>query len=161
MTAGRLRQDLYYRLDVIRIVLPPLRERPDDIILLARSFFRQTCNKYGRKGLEITRQQEDRLTAYPWPGNVRELRNVIERAVTLSSGARLILDLPVGHTSPEEHILTDVPTMDELQRRYITYVLEKTEGRIYGPHGAAEILGMKRSTLYTRMYRLGMRRPLS
>ncbi len=161
VAAGRFRRDLYYRLDVIPIVLPPLRDRPDDIILLARSFFRHYCNRYERKGLELTRRDEDKLTAYPWPGNVRELKNVIERAVTLSGGERLILDLPMGQTSAEEGAFTGAPTMEELQRRYITYVLEKTGGRIYGPHGAAEILGMKRSTLYTRMYKLGMRAPLS
>jgi transcriptional regulator with GAF, ATPase, and Fis domain len=157
---GRFRQDLYYRLNVIPIALPPLRDRPDDIILLARSFFRHYCNRYGRKGLELTRRDEEKLIGYPWLGNVRELKNVIERAVTLSSGKTLILDLPIGQKSPEEHTFADTPTMDDLQRRYITHVLEKTGGRIYGPNGAAEILGMKRSTLYTRMYKLGIR-PLS
>jgi DNA-binding NtrC family response regulator len=157
VAAGRFRQDLFYRLDVIRIVLPPLRDRGDDIVLLARSFFRHYCNRYGREGLELTRRDEDKLTAYPWFGNVRELKNVIERAVTLSSGERLVLDLPIGQNPAEEQSFADTPTMDELQRRYITHVLEKTGGRIYGPKGAAEILGMKRSTLYTRMYKLGIR----
>jgi transcriptional regulator with GAF, ATPase, and Fis domain len=161
VAAGRFRQDLYYRLNVIPIALPPLRDRPDDIILLARNFFRHFCNRYGRRGLELTRQDEDKLSVYPWFGNVRELKNVIERAVTLSSGKKLILDLPIGQASPEEQTFPDTPTMDELQRRYITYVLEKTGGRIYGPDGAAEILGMKRSTLYTRMYKLGMRDAVS
>jgi len=157
VAAGRFRQDLYYRLNVIPVSLPPLRDRPDDIILLARNFFRHYCNRYGRGGLELTRQDEDKLTTYPWFGNVRELKNVIERAVTLSSGKKLILDLPIGQTSPEKQSFPDTPTMDELQRRYIQHVLEKTGGRIYGPDGAAEILGMKRSTLYTRMYKLGIR----
>ena len=157
VAAGRFRQDLYYRLDVIRIVLPPLRDRPDDIVLLARSFFRHYCHRYGRKGLELTRQHEDKLTAYPWLGNVRELKNVIERAVTLSGGGKLILDLPLGQAPLEEDAFADTPTLDELQRRYIRHVLEKTGGRIYGPGGAAERLGMKRSTLYTRMYKLGIR----
>lgn len=157
VAAGRFRQDLYYRLNVIPIVLPPLRDRPDDTLLLARHFLRHACNRYGRKGLELTRRHEEQLTAYPWPGNVRELKNVIERAVTLSSGKKLILDLPVGEDSPGGQDFADTPTMDELQRRYITHVLEQTGGRIYGRGGAAEILGMKRSTLYTRMYKLGMR----
>jgi transcriptional regulator with GAF, ATPase, and Fis domain len=157
VSAGRFRQDLYYRLDVIRIVLPPLRDRPDDILLLARHFFHQYCTKYGRKGLAFTRDDEDKLSSYPWLGNVRELKNVVERAVILSSEKKLNLDLPLGQASPEEEAFTDVPTMEELQRRYIAYVLKKTGGRIYGPNGAAEILGMKRSTLYTRMYKLGMR----
>ncbi len=157
VAAGRFRQDLYYRLNVIPIALPPLRDRPDDIILLARSFFRHYCHKYVRKGLELTRQDEDKLTAYPWFGNVRELKNVIERAVTLSTGNKLILDLPIGQPSPEVQTFPDTPTLDELQRRYNTPALEKTGGRIYGPNGASEILGMKRSTLYTRMYKLGIR----
>ncbi len=157
VAAGRFRQDLYYRLNVIPIALPPLRDRPDDIILLARSFFRHYCHRYGRRGLELTRRDEDKLTAYPWRGNVRELKNVIERAVTLSGGNRLILDLPVGQAAPGDQDFPDTPTLDELQRRYITHVLAKTGGRIYGPNGAAEILGMKRSTLYTRMYKLGIR----
>jgi transcriptional regulator with GAF, ATPase, and Fis domain len=161
VAAGRFRQDLYYRLNVIPIALPPLRDRPDDIILLARNFFRHYCTRYGRRGLDLTRQDEEKLTAYPWSGNVRELKNVIERAVTLSSGKRLILDLPIGETSPEQQTFPGAPTMDELQRRYIKHVLEKTGGRIYGPKGASEILGMKRSTLYTRMYKLGIRKTAS
>ncbi len=157
VAAGRFRQDLYYRLNVIPIAIPPLRERPDDIILLARSFFRHFCQKYGRKGLEFTRHDEEKLISYPWQGNVRELKNVIERAVTLSGGENLILDLPIRRASPEDQTFADMPTMDELQRRYIVHVLEKTGGRIYGVGGAAEVLGMKRSTLYTRMYKLGIR----
>jgi transcriptional regulator with GAF, ATPase, and Fis domain len=157
VAAGRFRQDLYYRLDVIRIVLPPLRERGDDIVLLARSFFRHYCNRYGRRGLDLTRAHEEQLIAYPWLGNVRELKNVIERAVTLSSGETLLLDLPPGQAPLSDNAFADTPTMEELQRRYIRYVLEKTRGRIYGPDGAAELLGMKRSTLYTRMYKLGLR----
>lgn len=154
---GRFRQDLYYRLNVIPIMLPPLRERGDDIILLARHFFRKYCSKYDRKELELSRLNEDKLAAYPWPGNVRELKNVIERAVILSTGAGLVLDLPRETASPEEQAFLETPTMDDLQRSYIKYVIEKTGGKIYGPGGAAEILGMKRSTLYTRMYKLGLR----
>ena len=154
---GRFRQDLYYRLNVIPIVLPPLRDRGNDILLLARHFLGHYCNRYGRRKLELTRRDEEELAAYPWPGNVRELQNLVERAVILSADDRLILDLPLGRASPGEEGFSDTPTMEELQRRYIAHVLEKTGGRIYGPNGAAEILGMKRSTLYTRMYRLGMR----
>ncbi|MEW6441917.1 MAG: sigma 54-interacting transcriptional regulator [bacterium] len=157
VAAGRFRQDLLYRLDVIRIVLPPLRDRGDDIILLARSFFRHYCNKYGRKRLELTRSHEEQLSAYPWLGNVRELKNIIERAVTLSGGDTLILDLPPGQRPAGENSFADNPTLEELQSRYIRYVLKKTGGRIYGPTGAAAILGMKRSTLYTRMYKLGIK----
>ena len=157
VAAGRFRQDLYYRLNVIAMVLPPLRERGDDVILLARHFLRHYGAKYGRRKLELTGPDEERLLAYSWPGNIRELKNLIERAVILSSGERLILDLPSGAAIPRP-AFTDSPTMDELQRRYITHVLEKTGGRIYGPQGAAEILGMKRSTLYKRMDKLGLRK---
>jgi len=157
---GRFRQDLFYRLNVIPIALPPLRERPDDILLLARHFLRQYGSKHGRGGLALTREDEERLVAYPWLGNVRELKNVIERAVALSGGERWSLDLPLGRPGPAEPPpFAGSPTLEEVQRRYIAHVLEKTGGRIHGPGGAAEVLGMKRSTLYTRMYRLGMRLP--
>ncbi|MFH1139092.1 MAG: sigma-54-dependent Fis family transcriptional regulator [Pseudomonadota bacterium] len=157
VAAGRFRQDLYYRLNVIPLTLPPLRDRGDDVILLARHFFRHFCQKYNRPRLELTRRDEEKLTAYPWPGNLRELKNVIERAVILSAGDRLALDIPLGAAGPERRTDLDLLTMDELQRQHIIRVLEKTGGRIDGPRGAAAILGLKRSTLYSRMYKLGLR----
>lgn len=157
VTAGRFRQDLYYRLNVIQLFLPPLRERGDDILLLTRHFLQHYGEKYGRSGLKIDPVDMDRLMAYPWPGNIRQLKNVIERAVVLSEGDDLILDLPKGGFS-EEKLYLGTPTMNEFQRRYILHTLDKTGGRIAGPNGAAEILGMKRSTLYKRMYKLGIKK---
>ena len=158
VAAGRFRQDLYFRLNVIPIVLPPLRERGEDVIHLARHFLSHYCRKYNASGLDLTARDQAEIAAYSWPGNVRELKNVLERAVILSGGGRLVLDIPSGRSAPGEPSFSETPTMDELQRRYIRYVLDKTGGRIYGPGGAAEVLGMNRSTLYTRMYKLGMRK---
>ncbi|MBI9074306.1 MAG: sigma-54-dependent Fis family transcriptional regulator [Desulfatibacillum sp.] len=154
---GRFRQDLYYRLNVIHLVLPPLRDRGDDVILLARHFIEHYCGKYGFKKLSFSRQDEDRLTAYAWPGNVRELKNVIERAVILSRGDKPALDIQGGAQASRQDFFGGNPSLEEVQRRYIEKVLERTKGRIDGPGGAAAILGMKRSTLYSRMYKLGMR----
>ena len=105
----------------------------------------------------LTPEVQERLCAYSWPGNVRELENVIERGVLLSTGDHLELDLPAGHTRPGADPFIDMPTLDELQRRYIHHVLEKTGGKIAGPDGAAKILGMKRTSLYNRMKRLNVR----
>lgn len=157
VSAGRFRQDLFYRLNVLPLGLPPLRERGNDISLLARHFFDRYAGKYGRRDLALTRADEDALNSYSWPGNVRELQNVLERAVILSSGGRLMLDITSGRGSLEAANFSDTPTMDELQRRYIRFILEKTGGQIYGEDGAASMLGMKRSTLYTRMYKLGIK----
>jgi transcriptional regulator with GAF, ATPase, and Fis domain len=157
VASGRFREDLYYRLNVIPITLPPLRDRIEDIPLLAHWFVRKFSLKYGRPALNASADVEERLTVYRWPGNVRELRNVIERAVLLSTGDRLVLNLPTNNKLSPGDLFTDMPTLDELQRRYIAFVLEKTKGRIAGPNGAAELLGMKRSTLYGRMEKLKMR----
>lgn len=152
---GRFRQDLYYRLNVVPLVMPPLRERGDDVILLAMEFLAQYARKYHRLLPELTRTDMSTLRSYPWPGNVRELKNVMERAAILSSVESLSLNLPAAG-SAEASTFTDRPTMNELQRRYITHILSLTGGRIGGPGGAADILGMKRTTLQARMRKLGI-----
>jgi len=101
-----------------------------------------------------------KLTAYDWPGNVRELKNVIERAVILWTGGPLSLDIPLGRKSSKGNIYDDLPTFDEMQRRYIRHVLEITGGKIGGPEGAAERLGIKRTTLNHRMKTLGLHKTL-
>ncbi len=154
---GRFRRDLYYRLNVVPLEIPPLRERGRDVVLLARHFAALYAKKFGRPQPVFTKAEEAELTAYDWPGNVRELRNVIERAVLLSHGERPALNLPAGTGTGRNHTFEDCPTMDELQRRYIRYVIERTGGRISGRGGAAEVLGMDRSTLYHRMKKLGLR----
>ena len=98
------------------------------------------------------------MSSYPWPGNIRELKNTIERSVVLSDGKMPAMDLPTFARASNDGILSDLPDMEEMQRRYIQIILENTGGRIGGPKGAAKILGMKRSTLNTRMYKLGMRK---
>ncbi|GBC61866.1 sigma-54-dependent Fis family transcriptional re gulator [Desulfonema ishimotonii] len=157
VAAGRFREDLYYRLNVIPVVLPPLRERIEDVPLLARHFLRRYAVKYNHPDLEMTPTDEAMLLKYNWPGNIRELQNIMERAVLLSDGHRLALNLPEGRSSYSKNPFEDMPSLEEMQRRYIRYVLEKTGGKISGPDGAAERLGMKRTTLYTRMKKLGMR----
>jgi transcriptional regulator with GAF, ATPase, and Fis domain len=154
---GRFRRDLYYRLNVVPLVIPPLRERGQDAVLLARQFLNLYAKRFNRPKPDLTPSEEMELAAYGWPGNVRELRNVMERAVLLSSGDRLDLNLPVDPGTKRNHSFEDCPTMDELQRRYIRYVLERAGNRIAGSGGAARILGMDRATLYHRMKKLGLR----
>jgi len=158
---GRFREDLYFRLNVIPIHLPPLRERLTDILMLAEHFLELYARKYNRRrDLTLTAACRRKLTEYGWPGNIRELQNIMERAVLLSEEDQLEIDLPAAIQSSAGLDLdpfADLPTMDELQRRYIEYVLEKCGGKIGGPGGAAEILGLKRTSLYSRMKILGMK----
>lgn len=156
VAAGRFREDLYYRLHVVPLKIPPLRERGEDAILLARHFLDAYAKRFGRTGLELTPEAETMLANYLWPGNVRELRNVIERAVLLSTDNRLVLDLPIAPKPAEPHLFKDNVTLQELQRRYIQHVLGKTGRRIGGPGGAAEILGLKRTSVYNWMKKLGL-----
>jgi len=152
----KFREDLYYRLAVFPITVPPLRDRSDDIPLLVWQFLAEFAKRQGKRSDTIPRRAMDVLQAYQWPGNVRELRNVMERAVILSTGPSLNVSLP------DEAPTAAAPqaiTMAEVQRRHIQGILERTRGRIRGPGGAAEILGMKPSTLYDRMKKLGIERP--
>jgi transcriptional regulator with GAF, ATPase, and Fis domain len=158
IASGRFRQDLFFRLNVIPLTMPCLRDRGDDVIELAREFLRHYSRKYHRVLPSLSQEDIRALKAYRWPGNVRELRNVMERAAILSTRERLQLSLPPVSASPasKDHPFADTPSMDEMQRRYILHVLELTRGRIGGPGGAAEILGMKRTTLQARMRKLGI-----
>lgn len=157
VAAGHFREDLYYRINVIELELPPLRNRPEDIRLLATHFLAHYTKKYGRPWLKLSQEQEDALTTYHWPGNVREIKNVMERGVVISTEDTVELDLPLQMETRLDHPFTDQPTLDEMQRRYIEYTLNRTGGKISGPGGAAELLGMKRSTLNARMRKLGLR----
>ena len=158
VAAGRFRDDLYYRLNVIPVTMLPLRERKEDIPLLADHFLERYAVKYNHEKLRITQEQSEMLSRYQWPGNIRELQNLIERAILLSSDGTLSLDLQPSGPLHCRNPFDDMPSLDEVQRRYIQYVLEKTGGRMSGPGGASEILGVKRTSLYNRMNRLGMRR---
>jgi transcriptional regulator with GAF, ATPase, and Fis domain len=158
VAAGRFREDLYYRLNVIPIHLPPLRERPEDIPLLADHYLKHYAAKYTRAFIGLTADQNKALCHYRWPGNIRELKNILERAVLLSGDNQLELNLPAEVQGKADHPFADFPSLEEVQRRYIREVLRRTGGKIAGVGGAAEILGMKRTSLYTRMRILGISR---
>ncbi len=154
---GRFRPDLYYRLNVFPIRLPPLRERQEDIPLLVRYFVQKYGTKLGKRIETIPQPTMEALKAYPWPGNIRELENVIERAVILSRGSQLELGewLPKPGVSPQG---TWIPTLEELEREHILHVLELTGWRVSGEKGAAKLLGLKPTTLEARMKKLGITR---
>jgi len=149
------REDLYYRLNVFPITIPSLRERKEDIPILVRHFIKKYAPKVGKKIETVSQDILDTLEAYFWPGNVRELENIIERALIISPGNKLIL----GDWLPKSETISDklqVPTLEELERGHILEVLEKTNWRISGEKGAAKILGLKRTTLEARMQKLGI-----
>ena len=151
--AGRFRRDLFFRLAVFPIRVPPLRERREDIPLLVWSIVGALSDSLNRSIESIRRQEMERLQSYDWPGNVRELRNVIERAMIVSSGPVLHLEPPAVPFLAQ----TDAPmSFDEAQRRHIAKALEAAGGRISGPGGAAERLGLKPTTLRSKMERLGL-----
>ena len=147
---GSFREDLFYRLNVFRIHVPALRERTDDIPQLVWAFVEEFGQKMGKKIESVTQESMQSLRAYSWPGNIRELRNVIEQAVILSSGGQLNLQMP------ETLGASPSPTLQQAQYYHILGVLQKTGWRIKGPLGAAQLLRMKPSTLYTTMQRLGI-----
>ncbi len=155
---GRFRSDLFYRLNVFPIHTPPLREHPDDIPLLTRYFVMQYAAKLGKRIDTIPKRVLDALTAYAWPGNVRELRNVIERSVILSTGPTLQL---AGWIAPGRGraVPQGADTLDQIQRDHILQVLERTGWRVSGPRGAASVLGLRPTTLESRMKKLGIQRP--
>ncbi len=161
---GEFRPDLYYRLGVFPIRLPPLRERLSDIPLLVWFFISELQHRLGKPFDEVSVQTMDSLTSYDWPGNIRELKNIIERAMILSPGSVLKLDklfpLTPGfkHTSYSTHE-REGETMYEVERAHIEMVLDKCNWKLRGKGGAAEHLGLKRTTLQSRMKKLGIERP--
>jgi formate hydrogenlyase transcriptional activator len=153
---GQFRPDLYYRLNVFPIDLPPLRERIEDIPLLVRHFVARYAEDLGRRIDSIPPAAIETLVRHRWPGNVRELQHVLHRAVILSHGGALELpplDAPV-RTTPEP--TTNVEKFDDAVREHVLEVLRKTNGVVAGPRGAAVRLGVKRSTLMSRMKKLGI-----
>ncbi|MGA7408938.1 MAG: sigma 54-interacting transcriptional regulator [Bryobacteraceae bacterium] len=145
---GTFREDLFYRLNVFPIHVPPLRERPEDIPLLVTAFLREFAKKMDKKIRHVPSRMMDELRRYAWPGNIRELRNVIERAVIVTTGEKLNVQLPRSQN------VVRTRTLGEAESQHIVSVLNTTGWRIKGPVGAASILGMKPSTLYTTMRRL-------
>jgi formate hydrogenlyase transcriptional activator len=154
---GTFRSDLYYRLNVFPIRLPPLRERPEDIPLLVRHFAQQHARRLHKPIRTIPAEALEVLTRYPWPGNVRELQNVIERAVILARDGVLRPVLPTWQ-QPLPRSSAGASTLTDVQRNYILQVLRDTSGVVGGQHGAAARLGLKRTTLLSRMARLGIAR---
>jgi transcriptional regulator with GAF, ATPase, and Fis domain len=151
------REDLYYRLNVFPITIPPLRERPEDVPALVWRYVDECCKTFGRQVDSIPRDNMLALQRYAWPGNVRELRNVVERAVIVGRDPRLVIDLPAG----PKRVASTRPSvrLADIERDHICAVLESAGWRIRGSGGAAELLGMKPSTLESRMAKLGLRRP--
>ena len=169
--SGDFREDLFYRLSVFPIEVPPLRKRGDDVIQLAQNFLEGTCQDFGRKPMVLTRNQANEIRNYDWPGNVRELKNAIERAVILSRGNALRLDLsmpdssteagsesPTDGQAPKQSVLTE-RDMQELQKENILAALGQTNWRVSGKDGAAELLGVRPTTLSDRIKSFGLRKP--
>jgi PAS domain S-box-containing protein len=169
--SGKFREDLFYRLSVFPINVPPLRKRGNDVVQLAQHFLEATCNDFGRRPMTLTKNQADELKMYDWPGNVRELKNVIERAVILSQGNVLRLDLSLAdavmETVPEtendkcsmkKQILTEAD-LKELQKKNLLAALEQTGWQVSGKGGAAELLGVRPTTLSDRIRTFGFRKP--
>jgi transcriptional regulator with GAF, ATPase, and Fis domain len=155
--AGRFREDLFYRLSVFPITIPPLRQRKDDIPLLISYFVAKYNKRIGRKIETVSKETLGAFQQYHWPGNVRELENVIERAVITSQGPVLqVLDRFEAFRKPAEE--QDLKSLGDLERDHIVRVLQTTGWRIEGPKGAALLLGLNPSTLRARMRKYGLRR---
>jgi|SRR5215469_7695807 len=158
----QFRSDLFYRLNVVPIFLPPLRERPEDIPLLVQQFVQRFASKVGKRIEMIPSGTMDALRHYSWPGNIRELENVIERAIILSPGPVL----RVSHQDLRTRVAPGhgggrVQTLEEVERNHILKMLKETRWTLSGPSGAAARLGLKRSTLSFRMKKLGITRSLN
>lgn len=150
---GRFRQDLFFRLNVFPIHISPLRQRPDDILPLAWSFIQKFSESMGRQIDSIAKDSLEAIRIYSWPGNVRELRNVIEHAFIV--GTDKTLQVALTEQTSSEPVLN----LQDHEKEHILQVVESTNWRIRGPKGAAEILGLKPTTLYSKMKKLGIKRP--
>ena len=162
---GRFREDLYFRLNVFPVASVPLRDRPEDIPLLAAHFLRGACRRFARDEMRLSAADAARLQAYDWPGNVRELENAIERAVIISRNGQLRLDLPHSQLArsstpssglrPATHLMTE-HERKQRDRAMIVDALKACGGKVSGPGGAAELLGLKPTTLASRIKRWGI-----
>jgi transcriptional regulator with GAF, ATPase, and Fis domain len=168
--AGAFREDLYYRLNVFPIRIPPLRERGDDVAELAQVFVDRFCRRMGRTLAPLSERILARLRAHSWPGNVRELANVLERGVIVSAGGVLDIDRALLDTVPEDAPPPPAPAdpttrilsvleLEDLERANILRALEASGWKVAGEQGAGALLGMNPSTLNSRMRALGIRRP--
>ncbi len=166
---GNFREDLFYRLNVFPVEVPPLRERKEDIPILAHHFLQSAQGKFHRMGTQLTKANIMALESYDWPGNIRELQNVIERAVIIASGNRLVFDLPkspkggksstpISFAQAPEKVLT-FDEIKKLEHQNILNALKNTNWKIFGKDGAAELLGIPPTTLTTRIQRMGLKKP--
>ncbi len=171
--AGRFREDLYYRLSVYPLTIPPLRERRDDIAPLAQHFLAQSERKFGKKPGPLKIKHIRELESYPWPGNVRELQNVIERAVIMSPPEQILIELDHAHAAqeksgqmdnrsllPEGNLIKTEAQVRLFEKKNIMRALRACEGRVSGPRGAAAMLGIKPTTLSSRMKALKINKTL-
>jgi transcriptional regulator with GAF, ATPase, and Fis domain len=157
---GKFRADLFYRLNVFPLSLPPLRERGNDMVLLVNYFAQKYRARFRKQITSVSLSSLEALKQYHWPGNVRELEHIVERAVLLSEGEVLTIDPPLG----KNQVISPLPTggagqfvsLEEMERRYIEAVVRHTKGVIAGKGGAAEILDINHSTLRSRMKKLGL-----
>jgi formate hydrogenlyase transcriptional activator len=153
--SGSFREDLYYRLNVFPVEVPPLRHRVEDIPLLVWWFVAELSQRFGKQIEEISRENMAALQAYSWPGNIRELRNSVERAMILAKTARLTIAVPKTAGVPP----AQSTRLEDVENAHIRNVLESVGWRIRGTNGAADRLGLRPTTLETRMAKLGIRRP--
>jgi PAS domain S-box-containing protein len=151
---GRFREDLYYRLNVFPIRVPPLRERPEDVPLLVWTFLEELTSRMGKRITQVPRKTMDALQRHSWPGNVRELRNVIEHATIVTAGDTL--RVPMIEEAAPAAVPVQAQTLAEAERDYILHALERTGWQVKGPKGAAAALGLNPATLYSRMKKLGI-----
>jgi len=170
--AKRFREDLYFRLNVIPIEVPPLRDRAEDIPQLATHFVELACRKLQRPTPKLTQGDIVRLQSYHWPGNIRELQNLIERAVILCGDGRLCFDLPRADAPAHQAVASDAVAQSpqrgitpeaarkQSHREDIVAALERSKGKVFGPGGAAELLGVKPTTLASRIRALGIEKPV-
>jgi chemotaxis protein methyltransferase CheR len=151
---GRFREDLWYRLNIFPITVPPLRDRLDDIPLLVNFYVDKISKRLGKSIEMVPVSVMDALQKYNWPGNIRELENVLERAVISSSGPKLRLVDELKR--PQENLIRSEQTLEAVEREYIIRVLEQVQWKVSGKNSAAEILGLDRSTLRARMRKLNI-----
>ncbi|MCY4802466.1 sigma 54-interacting transcriptional regulator [Pseudomonas aeruginosa] len=163
--AKRFREDLYFRLNVFPILSPALRERPEDIPLLASHFVTQICSRLGRQPARLRKADVERMQSYSWPGNIRELQNVIERALITSKGPDLLIDMPVGQSdairpaeagSPQVSGILTEAQLRVLEKDNLNAALAACGGKIFGKDGAAALLGIKPTTMASRLKRFGI-----
>ena len=160
VAAGRFRADLYYRLNVFPITIPPLRERREDIPELSAYFVSAFCAANKRKVLTISAKVLNAMAIYPWPGNVRELKHVLERSVLLATGHAITeIYLPeIATGSTNEDAPQRIKLLEEVEKEYILKVIKLCNGRISGPNGAANKLGIPNTTLISKMQKLGIKK---